>query len=117
MGGEIGATLLGVAAAQTSAVLADARHERNDLRDKLEACQKELTDCKIRLATLEARADQERTTRNLKNLAITFGAILLSWGASLYGTQLEKYSYLVLPIGALLFLSGWLPTKAGDSKQ
>jgi hypothetical protein len=114
MGGEIGATLLAASVQQISSELRDTKRELSETRSKLDLSGEALTESRIREAKLQVQSDAQAQSRNLKNVCLTAGPILLALSFSFYGTPLERFAFVLAPVGAVLTIVGWFPQRRRD---
>lgn len=114
MGGEVAANLIAGSFSQLSHDFQTTRQELKDTRGELKGVVGELLEVKIRAAVLLERANASERDRNLKNLGITTGTILIGLGIELYRNSFEKFGYIVGGLGLLLLVLGWFPQKGAE---
>lgn len=116
MGGEVAANLIAGSFTQLSHNFQETKQELHSTRRELERTREELSGYKIKAAVLQERVSYLFRDRHLKNLSITVGTVLIGLGIEFYRNNLEKTSYIVTGLGALLIFLGWFSRDGGTEK-
>ena len=107
LGGEVAAGLIAGSFAQLSYDLQTTRQELSITREELKRSLEELSDSKIKSAVLQERVNAYKRERHLKNLIITTGTALITFGIQFIRINLDTYGYILFFLGALLLIFGW----------
>lgn len=106
-GGEVASTLIAGATSQMAIELNEAKYELARLREKLETATKDLTEEKVKAAVLNARIQEFRSTRHIKNIGIAVGTLLVGIGVSMAQGNTASYGVAAVVVGSLLVIVGW----------
>ncbi len=107
MGGDVPAQLIAGSFMQLSGDLKETKFELRNSQKKFEDTSAELSDCKIRVAVLEATVDTFFRGRYLKNLSLVVGTGLIGIGVELVLKDVKPIGHSLWVLGALLLLFGW----------
>jgi hypothetical protein len=106
-GGEVVSTLLAGAVSQMSIELNQCKEELARLRNKYELAMHELSDEKTKKSILIERINSFRSIRNLINIGISIGALLIGIGIPLILDEKYSYGFPLTIAGSLLMVFSW----------
>ena len=116
MGGEVAAGLIAGSFTQLSHELTETKGELKTTRHELKTAEQSLSDIRSQNATLTARARTVDQYKNLSNIAIFSGTLLIGLSIELYRNTFLSGAMITTVTGILLVLLGWI-TPAKEMRQ
>ena len=108
LGGEVAAGLIAGSFRQMEHSMNELRSENQELRNKLEASEKQLLQEKVKSAVLEERIRSFSRERRNNNLSITLGVALIGLSTNVWANELKLLAFILAVVGIVLLISGWL---------
>lgn len=115
-GGEIGSTLMPAIVNQLADDRSEARQEVREMRYEVKDLRDKLSEANKRAAVLEERLRSAANNRHLRNIAISFGSILIGIAIELIRNQYSIYGSAAGVLGVLMVYLGWL-AKSGETDK
>ena len=106
-GGEAASTLIAGVTLQMAGDLENAREEIANLRGENKQLTSELAEERVKSAVLRERIGSFRSSRHLKNVGVSIGALLVGLGIQFVLGESAEIGIAGIALGVVLLLASW----------